>query len=275
MKNTKWFIQDTNLREDQILKEVNILSDKKIKWQTFGIFRENNDITGIYDEDFEQAILRCGIKVLRILTQKEDNNLTLSLFNKLKNGISYNPEKFDQSFYTKNINLPFLNMSGNILEINNKEDLYIWYSKDMFIKPTDDQKCFAADTLPAGQTLSVFLENRNIPFNVISKEKILINSIIDIKGEYRFICLKDEIIGHSKYFESGKLDISGLIPKKIMDAANDFCKAYNPSDIYTMDLCELTDGSIKIVEYNCWNCCGLYNINKDILFSKINEYYQS
>lgn len=274
MKNIKWFIQDTNLRESEILKDINSLSSLNMDWQTFGVFKEENEISGIYDDNFEQSILRCSIKVLRMLSGTQENDINKSLYEKLQKGISYNYNNFNQDFYIKKINLPFLNASSEIISINSEKDLYLSYSKDMFIKPSDDQKCFVADRLPAGQTLRVFAENRDIPFDVIKNQKILINSLIDIKGEYRFVCIKDEIAGYSKYLNRGKYDISGTVPEKVIQCAREYVKINQPSNVYTMDLCELVDGSIKIVEYNCWNCSGLYNINRQSLFYKINEYYQ-
>lgn len=275
MKNTKWFVQDTNLRETEILKDINTLSSLNMDWQTFGVFKEENEISGIYNDDFEQGILRCSIKVLRMLSGTQENDINKSLYEKLKKGISYNYNNFNQDFYIKKVNLPFLNGSSEIISIDSEKDLYLSYSKDMFIKPSDDQKCFVADTLPAGQTLRVFAENRNIHLDAIKKQKILINELIDIKGEYRFVCIKDEIAGYSKYLDRGKYDISGIVPEKVIQCAIEYAKVNHPSDIYTMDLCEIADGSIKIVEYNCWNCSGLYNINREALFSRINEYYQS
>ena len=95
MKNTKWFVQDTNLRETEILKDINTLSSLNMDWQTFGVFKEENEISGIYNDDFEQGILRCSIKVLRMLSGTQENDINKSLYEKLKKGISYNYNNFN------------------------------------------------------------------------------------------------------------------------------------------------------------------------------------
>ena len=56
-----------------------------------------------------------------------------------------------------------------------------------------------------------------------------------------------------------------------LTAAKEYVKLYNPADVFVMDLCDTPNG-IKIVEYNCWNCSGLYSVNISKLVHEVSNF---
>jgi len=56
-----------------------------------------------------------------------------------------------------------------------------------------------------------------------------------------------------------------------MKEAEEYAKLYRPADIFVMDLAKTKEGT-KIVEYNCWNCSGLYHTNIEKLFFEVDNY---
>lgn len=264
----KWLLQDTHLKIHQMNKEYSALQSLNLDFIPFGLL-EDGEITGLY-ETFDKCIVRSGIKVLRLATSKTIPGFSTELQEIIKNGYDYNYENFEQSFISK-FNLPLLNTDGEFIDMNNPESLNISFGNEMFIKPSNDQKAFIATILPERQTIRSFLESIECPLSRLKDEKLLLSSVKSLKGEYRFICIEDSIAEVSKYMENGKLDVEGCIPQKVIDAAKEYAKLFQPANIYSMDLVETNKG-IYIVEYNCWNVSGLYNIDRKSLFNKVNEY---
>lgn len=264
----KWLLQDSDLKIHQMNKEYSALQSLNLGFIPFGLL-EDGQITGIY-ENFDKCIVRSGIKVLRLATSKKIPGVSPELQEVIKNGYDYNFENFEQSFISK-FNLPLLNTDGEFIDMNHPESLNVSFGNEMFIKPSNDQKAFIATILPERQTIRSFLESIGCPLSRLKDEKLLLSSVKSLKGEYRFICIEDSIAEVSKYMENGKLDVEGSIPQKVMDAAKEYAKLFQPSNIYSMDLVETNKG-IYIVEYNCWNVSGLYNIDRKSLFNKVNEY---
>ena len=60
--------------------------------------------------------------------------------------------------------------------------------------------------------------------------------------------------------------------KLVLKRAQEYALLYTPADIFTMDLARLNDGSIKIIEYNCFNCSGVYLCDLVDTYQAIKEY---
>lgn len=265
-----WLIEHTNLMERETLKIKNTLDLLKFKYDFFGFNQKENDIFINNDIKDDFYIVRPSISALKYITKNKKNNI---LLNKISEDIGYIENNFDQNYYVNNIDLPFLNQHALFLTIRSKSDLYISYDKEMFVKPTSDLKYFNAGIIEERKTLQVILQEQGLNFEDLEGKTVLFANKQNILGEYRCIFIGNELIGISKYLENGNLDILGSIPNEIIKKSIGFAKKYHPAEIYTMDVCETSNGEIKIVEYNCWNTSGLYNINKSELFSTINNYY--
>lgn len=268
MSKNVWLIQDSHLNIDKTYLEYQALSSLNTPFIPFGILPDG-ELTGIYD-NFDKCIARSSIKTLRLAMKKNFAHMDSKISDIIHNGYDYNEINFDQNFIST-LDLPLLNKDSLFLNMNDNSSLYASFSQDMFIKPSNDQKAFVATILPAGQTIKVFLEVVGCPIERLKNETLLVSKVKHLKGEYRFICIEDTIAEGSKYLEEGKLDVEGLIPDNIKSAANEYVSLFKPANIFAMDLVE-TDSGISIVEYNCWNCSGLYNIDRKSLFNKINEY---
>lgn len=267
-----WLIEHTNLMERETLKIKNCLDFLEFKYDFFGFNKKEDHIFINDDIEDDFYIVRPSISALKYIIKNKNNN---ELMKKLSDDIGYLEENFDQNYYVNNIDLPFLNQNSLFVTVKSKSDLFISFDTEKFVKPTSDLKYFNAGILQERKTLNVALEEQGLTFEDIKGKTILFANKQNILGEYRCIFIGDKLIGISKYLEGGELDILGHVNNKIVNVAIDFGKKYHPAEIYTMDLCETESGEIKIVEYNCWNTSGLYNINRKELFKKINDYYES
>lgn len=268
----KWLVQDTARMYSAIENEIEPLKKLGYELVTFGVIPFTSTITGIDDLDpSDTFIIRGGTKIVQLLDSGHPENLSNELIAKLRLGISYNQEKFDQAYYSK-LDLPLLNSKPEILNLSDEKDLFASFSVPKFVKPSSDLKAFTAGIMEPGEVLKNFVES-NYHRSGYAEETALVHDVLEIEAEYRFICLNGEVISGSQYRRNNSTVYSSVIPQSVLDAADEYAPLYEPADIYTMDLAETPLG-IKIVEYNCWNGSGLYHMDTLKLFSTIQEYYK-
>lgn len=270
---TTWLVQDTARVYTAIDTEVQALKKLGFNFRTFGVIPFTDTITGLDDLDTNEIyIIRGGTKIVDMLSSRRVDNLTSELVESLSKGISYNKKNFDQAYYSE-LNLPVLNSTPEILDLQDPKNLYASFSTDKFVKPSSDLKAFTAGVMEAGEVLKYFIE-RHYYRSGYAEETVLVHDVQEIDAEYRFICLNGSVLQGSQYRGKYDLKLDANIPLSVQEKATEFAKLYIPSDLYTMDLAETPNG-VKIVEYNCWNGSGLYAMNVEELFTKVQNYYES
>ena len=281
MKNLKWLLQSNGINFTHYTELFNELKRQNYNVQEFGIITPSNitNLENILDIN-DKYIIRGGTRLLTILNRinhisecnefltSEQNNNSNYYINQLRNGIDYDFTNFDQYYY-KDLNLPLLNSTADYIkyaDCNTDK-----FTEDMFIKPSRDLKSFNGGIIEKGQTILEYIKSG--PWQKsFEDEIIIIDSLKHINSEYRFFCIKDKIITGSQYRRNNKSFVSNIIPEYILDAAKEYVKLYNPTDIFVMDLCELSNARIAIVEYNCWNCSGFYNSDINKIINQISEF---
>lgn len=265
----KWLIQDTDRLLNIVNQELMALKVFNKSYSVFGVLKNENILTGLYEEDLNDSnyIFRCGVKVINMLSAGKVENLDKETLEKLRAGISYDFNKFDQRVYSK-LDLPLLNSNAIYEKFKNVKDKV--FDKDMFIKPSSDLKCFTAGIIKAGKTVEDYILSTYYQ-KYYKDETILLNDVKKPGTEFRFVCFGNEAIAGSSYLKDGKLKLDEKVDKELLSIASEFAKLYNPSDIFVMDLAK-KGNDFKIVEYNCWNASGLYNIDMVKLFEQVEEY---
>ena len=286
---TKWLLQQTGIVRAAVDSDWMVLQDCQIPWIGFGIIPFTSCFTNLehclpqtFDPNL-RFIIRGGTKILKLLnTVKSIHELNGDLnesqienadhwFEVLKAGIFYDPVKFDQSYYSS-LTLPLLNNDSRFVKVSEYMDTPM--QEDVWVKPSSDGKAFNAGIIEAGKTLGEFINSQTHQIGYLT-ETLLISSIKKIKAEYRFVVLDGKPIGWSQYRRNDRLVLNVSISDKIKTAANEFAKLYQPSDVFVMDLCELPNGEVKIIEYNCWNASGMYHIDLPTVYPLIDQYVKS
>lgn len=277
-----WLVQNVGFSSTNLDLTEETLQRLEIPYKSFGISRLINyviNLENILNNPDEQFIIRGGTSLLSLLNNidnlKEINpNLSQEQLNfseryiaNLKNGIFYDENNFDQNFYGT-LNLPLLNNDCENLPI--KDYLEKSFDKDVFIKPSRDQKAFNAGILEKGYTIKDFIFSQ-IHEAFYIDEIAIITPLKEIYSEYRFFVVNQDVITGSQYRLNNQLFVSEYIPDNILQAAKEYAKLYQPHDIFTMDLADTKEG-IKIVEYNCWNASGLYKTNIPKIFNAVQEF---
>jgi hypothetical protein len=266
----KWLIQDVGLIQSQINRKFEALDLMNENLDGIGVMANYNYISNlenVLEDDLNTVyIILGGVKVLNLLrkaksikdvaefpTQFQIDNSDIIL-NALKNGYFYDYEKFDQAYYG-NLNLPLLNQNANYIPL--ADNLNTSFEVDKFIKPTRDLKAFDAGILIAGQTLNDFvLTKKRQRFYL--EENIVVSDVKNILDEYRFFVVNNKVITGSAYRRNKKVGEDKYIPNDIQNKAIEYANLYQPSSVFTMDLAKTEDNNITIIEYNCFNCSGVY-----------------
>ena len=252
----KWYIQDTHVQLSKLKNTADALDRNKIQYEGFGVFP---GVPTKIEFNDKRSVIRSSVKVL--VDSFSDSSLRMNMF--------YSDGKFDQQ-NLMNINLPMVNSHGIIDKFNDMQDKS--FNNDMFVKPSSDVKRFAGSIIKAGSTLRELLETDIKSFGMDDNPNILYSELrTDIYTEYRISVVNGEIVHSSKYFQDGILNTSSIVPDYVITATKSFISTYEPHDIFVIDVCD-TDNGVEIIEFNCWNCSGIYSWDVDYMFNMVNNY---
>jgi hypothetical protein len=146
---------------------------------------------------------------------------------------------------------------------------------DRFIRPVDDGKAFAGDII--GSDRLVEWQDRIRYLNstqLLPQTPVLIAPIKSIFREYRFFVVGGRVVTGSLYNEDNKLI------KRALSAQDDPAVAYaqrmvdqwKPDQAFVIDVAVLNDlETMKIIEFNNINACGLYAADVRALVRAVNE----
>lgn len=260
-----------SLKDIQLKKYIHGLKKLNLNFSFFSVFSDSDKISHL--PQFENYISLAGIKALKISQNlNQDNFDSFEEFQqqkeKFKNSFFYtNSLYFDQSYYGL-LGLPILNDKSQYMSL--KENLYLSFEEDKFIKPSSDLKGFIGGIIPKGTTIENFLKTTTLLPNYLD-ETILIANVKKIHSEYRFFVINNEVITGSQYKKEDKVETSILIPEEVQTAAENYSKIYTPDQVFVMDLALLNNGIIEIVEYNCFNGSGCYDADMTLVFDILKD----
>jgi len=281
-----WLV-DLSLRDDR-LRQIKDALDKTSSSHTyFGLTTEEHTFTGIDYDIFNQhdnfialsyinAIKICttdeftkhNLYKFESLSEKEINNV----MSKMRKSFFYDDDKKFDQFYYSNLGLPLLNDKPIFISLIGQEELT--FDTEKFIKPSKDLKAFTGGLIQPHQTIKDFVEKGRYQAGW-NEEIALISEVKEIEAEYRFFVLDDKVITGSRYILNKEVIPSPIVPKDVLDVADEYAKLYKPHDLFTMDIAVMKNGEYKIVEYNAFNGSGHYECDLVKLFSVLNEVYKN
>jgi hypothetical protein len=278
-------IQTSGLRinEEAETRMLEALKAVGLRHHSFGCIPFTNELTGWEDFIVEPTFVHCSTKVLRILIDQsvKSNEIFVhataehaeALRQSLLAGIFYDPVAFDQATYIKSpyIGQYLLNASARVLPIS--QVLHEELSYDAFFKPTTDLKAFKGGVVSAGMTLNQFIHEGMVDVSLheyIEQDgTVLMSQVKDIEREYRFFVVNGRVITGSQYMLHGEVEYDSTVPTTVFDQAQAWALLYEPARAFTLDIAVLSDGRLRIVEYNCINCSGLYHADVSALLNAI------
>jgi ATP-grasp domain, R2K clade family 3 len=286
-----WLIQSTGIRrsEDAEAKIIRDLAAIDIPFVDFGVIPFTNEITGWQNFRPTPGFIHCSTKVLRILTDDTIDPTTIfvgadaarakKLLWTMRAGLFYDRHKFDQDSYRRSRLLvskqALLNHDARIMRMG--DILHEEMLQDTFMKPTQDLKLFKGGIVEGGWSLFRHVTSQIADEQFFMKEAedmmVVVAPPKAISHEWRFFIVDHQVIAHTQYMKHGQIVYNAHVPDFVQEAAECMCTYYKPDMAYTMDLCLTSDAEIKIVEYNCINCSGLYLADITALAHRLSSRY--
>lgn len=139
-----------------------------------------------------------------------------------------------------------------------------------FAKPDKDLKSFDGTVFDT-EKFPFFIERARQYNNYDPETKICVSSIKHPEVEWRFVIVEGRVVAFSQYRVNHILNVKGYAERFAIDFAEEIAKYASPNDVYVMDVCKI-EGSYKVIEYNTFNCSGLYDCNVYDIVDAINAY---
>lgn len=257
-----WILQK-NLTKPEILNRIkNSLSKINESWEEIEVIPFSENLPEIKNKSSKKVIY--GSTTFMLNAFKDE---------RYKDGVFYNPIKFQMKNYVQQWGRHVLNSSGQLIKFGEINELKSLDSKKWFLRPNHDGKEFSGrvDTFEKLKLWSQKIIDLNLSdFN--SETQIWISEPKEIKKEWRLFIVDDEIISTSKYMENGVLNQSDVdIPPPMIKFTQARIEEYRLANIYVMDVAEVSDG-FKIIECNCFNGTGFYHHDIEKIVTAINVF---
>lgn len=285
-----WLIQSSGIRrlDDEIHYLLDSLTAAGVTWSDFGHIPGTTELTNwehlLTLPPGEKFFVHTSIEALRILRntgilaeqifQGCDSADAHMLREVLKDSLFYHDFKFDQAYYgpIKEISSYMLNRDADISTVADVLDKK--FEVDTFVKPSNDLKLFKGFLLPPGITLrekiaSGITDGRYNTTGLID-DVIVAPAIYNIQAEYRCFVVDKKIVAQSQYMSRGHINHKPEVPDFVLRRAEQYTELYQPARAFVMDVA-IVGEQIKIVEYNCINCSGLYRANVKALATALKE----
>jgi len=148
----------------------------------------------------------------------------------------------------------FVNHDAHICHTNE-----IDWSKEQeyFVRPLEDTKSFNGGIYS--------------PYSLKYEGMVVLASLKSISKEHRFFIIDNEIVTGSLYKINGNLYASSIIDQGAYDFASQMKEKFNHPG-YVIDIATVND-EYKIMELNCLNAAGFYEINLYKLIMAVEDYY--
>jgi len=184
-------------------------------------------------------------------------------------GSFYN-ENHDYIIYSQYYKENLLNYDSKIQKFSDP----IPKDKIMFVRPTEDTKAFDGGLFfgNAWEELQEWTYTNGHNTKLTKDTLVQVASKKEIYAEYRFFVVNKKVITGSQYIIGGRVIYQKCIDEELYKFAQEMVDLYSPSDSFVIDICK-TDLGLKIVEINCVNGAGFYDIDIQKLIESLELNY--
>ena len=200
-----------NLTKPEILERIkSVLNGKDEIWEEVEVVPFSNEIPKIENEDSFKIIYGSTTFMLNAYESKE-----------LREGVFFEPTKFQMTNYVDKWKDKVLNSDGKLLKFGEIENLKSEEEKEWFIRPNNDGKEFSGkvETFEELKNWSNKVCQLDLP-ELNQNTEIWISEPKEIKKEWRLFVVDNEIVSASRYMNDGELDESeNDIPASMIEFA--------------------------------------------------------
>ena len=137
-----------------------------------------------------------------------------------------------------------------------------WLLKDcfgpyeqLFMRPNSGLKTFNAGLFPDLNWASAW---KWVVDNTEPESLVIVSTPKTIKGEWRFVCMKDTVLTGSQYNINGEFCIAPGYPEAAGILAKEISGVYQPDPIFVVDICQDADDKFYLMEIGSFSVAGLY-----------------
>ena len=160
-----------------------------------------------------------------------------------------------------------------------KDVQFLPKDKFVFVRPDYDLKEFAGEIM----AMSTLVNWRNRLFDITGEPgltmdvntPIIIGDVIKIAREWRLFIVNGEIIDCSRYRSNGILDAVRENPEPLFTIVNYIIKEYTLAPVFVLDMGATPLGIHGIIEANCFNSSGWYDVDLNLVVEAVSKYVES
>ena len=204
------------------------------------------------------------------------------------NFVGHIPKGFLESLVYDIDGFDIRNMPENPIMINKVPGKYSFMLLDLaltnhnlkttFYKPILDLKLITGTVVPEGQCLSDIVGDRtNFSDRALGSIMLVSENIVKLKREIRCFVVDNKVITCGQYKKDDEYNIEPLTESEenyfIGVAQMLLSQYYSPAKNCTIDVGLIDDVTPVVIEYNCLNTSGMYNINSGKLFKALEKQF--
>lgn len=242
----KWLIQPVKVEHEKVQELMSMLERAGIAYDIVypleGQVLNPDKTPYVYDEN--ETYFVCGSYPLTRNVYKDRKEAVFSL-----DGYSF--DNIMNIFGAEN----FVNHDAKIIHSKN----IVWEDEEYFIRPANDDKAFNGG-----------IYNSN---TLTYEGDVVYARLKHISKEHRFFVINGEIVTASLYKMNGSLSTSSVIDEGAMKFAQEMIQKFDFPG-FVIDIATV-DNQYKIMELNCLNAAGFYDISLYKLINSVMDYYEN
>ena len=187
-------------------------------------------------------------------------------------GVFYN-DKFNYEIFVEENGGLMLNHDYQILKLSDVKNKLT--ENDIFIRPVLDLKSFCGGLLNINsyEDWYIGLGMGGIDDSNASSIEVLISTPKEIVAEYRCFVIDNQVIDATRYRDKGVLKYERITSEETQYLKNFVKNIKTPAEVCVVDIA-LKQDDLRIIEFNCFNCSGLYKNDCLKIISEINKKLQ-
>ena len=157
---------------------------------------------------------------------------------------------------------------------HNKWNIYKQFSKDtlIHIRPNGGDKTFSGQLVDLQDFDGIF-NGKTSRCSAKETDLAVVSTPKNILGEWRFICTnKGEIVAQTTYMYRGNRTYVPGAPEGAIKLCKEILAVgWYPDPMFTVDICEDSDGAYWMMEFNSFTSAGTYAANKTAIVETANR----
>lgn len=130
----------------------------------------------------------------------------------------------------------------------------------VFVRPDSAMKPFSGRILnqeelsPKALDIGFYYNDPSLP--------ILIAEAVPLEQEWRYVAVNGQLVAHSGYLADGRTALTSIAPEQATEVAQAALDV-SPEPTVVIDICKVTGGDFKLVEYNLFSGSDLYGCDPE------------